>query len=86
LKAVWPSLKKAQLGPVHDEIHTIIGAGATSGGSMDASNLLKPSAVGRAALHRLDHLQGISHISKRIALVRLPEVDVRARSPTPSRS
>jgi ATP-dependent Clp protease ATP-binding subunit ClpA len=25
-----------------DEIHTIIGAGATSGGSMDASNLLKP--------------------------------------------
>ena len=26
-----------------DEIHTIIGAGATSGGVMDASNLLKPS-------------------------------------------
>jgi ATP-dependent Clp protease ATP-binding subunit ClpA len=26
-----------------DEIHTIIGAGATSGGSLDASNLLKPS-------------------------------------------
>jgi len=26
-----------------DEIHTVIGAGATSGGSMDASNLLKPS-------------------------------------------
>ena len=26
-----------------DEIHTIIGAGATSGGSMDASNILKPS-------------------------------------------
>ena len=25
-----------------DEIHTIIGAGATSGGVMDASNLLKP--------------------------------------------
>ena len=25
-----------------DEIHTIVGAGATSGGSMDASNLLKP--------------------------------------------
>ena len=25
-----------------DEIHTLIGAGATSGGSMDASNLLKP--------------------------------------------
>ncbi len=26
-----------------DEIHTVIGAGATSGGSMDASNLLKPA-------------------------------------------
>ena len=26
-----------------DELHTIIGAGATSGGSMDASNLLKPA-------------------------------------------
>jgi len=25
-----------------DEIHTIVGAGATSGGSMDASNILKP--------------------------------------------
>ena len=28
-----------------DEIHTIIGAGAVSGGSMDASNLLKPALV-----------------------------------------
>ena len=26
-----------------DEIHTVIGAGATSGGSMDASNILKPA-------------------------------------------
>ena len=26
-----------------DEIHAIIGAGATSGGAMDASNLLKPA-------------------------------------------
>ncbi len=26
-----------------DEIHTIVGAGATSGGSLDASNLLKPA-------------------------------------------
>ena len=29
-----------------DEIHTVIGAGATSGGAMDASNLLKPSLQG----------------------------------------
>ncbi len=32
-----------------DEIHTVIGAGATSGGSMDASNLLKP-ALAQGAL------------------------------------
>ena len=28
-----------------DEIHTVVGAGATSGGSMDASNILKPSLL-----------------------------------------
>lgn len=32
-----------------DEIHTVVGAGATSGGSMDASNLLKP-ALGSGSL------------------------------------
>jgi len=31
-----------------DEIHTVIGAGATSGGSMDASNLLKPALASGA--------------------------------------
>ena len=31
-----------------DEIHTVIGAGATSGGSMDASNLLKPALANGA--------------------------------------
>src|SRR3546814_9614037 len=29
-----------------DQIHTVIGAGATSGGAMDASNLLKPALSG----------------------------------------
>src|SRR5207249_3285062 len=44
LKAVLNALKK-QPGAVLfiDEIHTIVGAGATSGGSMDASNILKPA-------------------------------------------
>jgi hypothetical protein len=43
-----------------DEIHTIIGAGAASGGVMDASNLLKPACSPRGAeVHRLDHLPGI---------------------------
>ena len=46
-----------------DEIHTVIGAGATSGGAMDASNLLKPALAKRSvALHRLDHLQGIPRV------------------------
>lgn len=31
-----------------DEIHTIVGAGATSGGAMDASNLLKPALAAGA--------------------------------------
>jgi len=35
-----------------DEIHTIIGAGSTSGGSMDASNLLKP-ALSRGKLRTI---------------------------------
>ena len=46
-----------------DEIHTVIGAGATSGGAMDASNLLKPALAGRRhPLHRLHHLQGIPQL------------------------
>jgi ATP-dependent Clp protease ATP-binding subunit ClpA len=28
-----------------DEIHTVVGAGATSGGSLDASNILKPALI-----------------------------------------
>src|SRR5690349_1038633 len=44
LKAVLAELKKKPNSVLFiDEIHTIIGAGATSGGSMDASNLLKPA-------------------------------------------
>jgi ATP-dependent Clp protease ATP-binding subunit ClpA len=43
LKGVLAALKK-QPGAILfiDEIHTIIGAGASSGGTMDASNLIKP--------------------------------------------
>lgn len=44
LKAVLKALRK-QPGSILfiDEIHTLIGAGAASGGAMDASNLLKPA-------------------------------------------
>ena len=44
LKHVLKDLQKEKKAILFiDEIHTVIGAGATSGGSMDASNLLKPS-------------------------------------------
>lgn len=44
LKAVLAAIQKQENAILFiDEIHTIIGAGATSGGTMDASNLLKPS-------------------------------------------
>ncbi len=44
LKAVLHALEKEDHAILFiDEIHTIIGAGAASGGTMDASNLLKPS-------------------------------------------
>ncbi len=43
LKAVLKELKKIPESILFiDEIHTIIGAGAASGGTMDASNLIKP--------------------------------------------
>ena len=49
LKGVVKALQKVEGAILFiDEIHTIVGAGATSGGSMDASNLLKPAlASGR---------------------------------------
>ncbi len=44
LKAVVNELEAQQAAILFiDEIHTVIGAGATSGGAMDASNLLKPA-------------------------------------------
>ena len=48
LKAVLKELEEDQSAILFiDEIHTIIGAGATSGGVMDASNLLKPALAKR---------------------------------------
>jgi ATP-dependent Clp protease ATP-binding subunit ClpA len=44
LKSVLKSLKDSAHGVLFiDEIHTLIGAGAASGGTLDASNLLKPA-------------------------------------------
>ena len=44
LKSVMKEMEGLDKGILFiDEIHTVIGAGATSGGAMDASNLLKPA-------------------------------------------
>ena len=44
-----------------DEIHTLIGAGAASGGTLDASNLLKPAlSSGAAQVYWRHHLQRVS--------------------------
>lgn len=44
MKAVMDALAEADKAILFiDEIHTIVGAGATAGGTMDASNLLKPA-------------------------------------------
>ncbi|RUT32951.1 ATP-dependent Clp protease ATP-binding subunit ClpA [Arsenicitalea aurantiaca] len=49
LKAVMKELEKKDDAILFiDEIHTIIGAGATSGGALDASNLLKPALASGA--------------------------------------
>ena len=48
LKSVLKELEEDESAVLFiDEIHTIIGAGATSGGVMDASNLLKPALAKR---------------------------------------
>ena len=62
-----------------DEIHTIIGAGATSGGAMDASNLLKP-ALAKGTLRCIGsttYKEYRQHFEKDRALVRrFQKVDI----------
>ncbi len=62
-----------------DEIHTVIGAGATSGGSMDASNILKPSlAAGELrCMGSTTYKEYRQHFEKDRALVRrFQKIDV----------
>ncbi len=55
-----------------DEIHTVIGAGATSGGAMDASNLLKPALQSGAVrcIGSTTYKEYRQHFEKDRALVR----------------
>ncbi len=66
-----------------DEIHTVIGAGATSGGSMDASNLLKPAlASGNLrCIGSTTYKEFRTHFEKDRALVRrFQKIDVNEPS------
>jgi len=80
LKAVVSELE-AMKGAVLfiDEIHTVIGAGATSGGAMDASNLLKPAlASGNLrCIGSTTYKEYRTHFEKDRALVRrFQKIDV----------
>jgi ATP-dependent Clp protease ATP-binding subunit ClpA len=62
-----------------DELHTIVGAGATNGGSMDASNLLKPAlaAGGLRCIGSTTYEEMRSHIQRDKALARrFQKIDV----------
>jgi len=62
-----------------DEIHTVIGAGATSSGSMDASNILKPSLAsgGLRCIGSTTYKEYRNHFEKDRALVRrFQKIDV----------
>ncbi|GAA0621587.1 ATP-dependent Clp protease ATP-binding subunit ClpA [Brevundimonas kwangchunensis] len=62
-----------------DEIHTVIGAGATSGGAMDASNLLKPALAsgGLRCMGSTTYKEYRQHFEKDRALARrFQKIDV----------
>jgi ATP-dependent Clp protease ATP-binding subunit ClpA len=66
-----------------DEIHTVIGAGATSGGSMDASNLLKPALAAGVlrCIGSTTYKEYRNHFEKDRALVRrFQKIDVNEPS------
>ncbi len=66
-----------------DEIHTVIGAGATSGGAMDASNLLKPALQSGSVrcIGSTTYKEYRQHFEKDRALVRrFQKIDVKEPS------
>jgi ATP-dependent Clp protease ATP-binding subunit ClpA len=84
LKAVLKELEKIDDAVLFiDEIHTIIGAGATSGGAMDASNLLKPSLSNGTlrCIGSTTYKEYRNHFEKDRALVRrFQKIDVEEPS------
>src|SRR3974377_141282 len=66
-----------------DEIHTVIGAGATSGGAMDASNLLKPALASGTirCIGSTTYKEYRQHLEKDRAVVRrFQKIDVNEPS------
>ena len=66
-----------------DEIHTVIGAGATSGGSLDASNLLKPALAsgGLRCIGSTTYKEYRNYFEKDRALVRrFQKIDIHEPS------
>jgi len=84
LKAVITGLEAREHAVLFiDEIHTVVGAGATSGGSMDASNLLKPAlASGQMrCIGSTTYKEYRNHFEKDRALLRrFQKVDVNEPS------
>ncbi|MFM8542289.1 MAG: ATP-dependent Clp protease ATP-binding subunit ClpA [Chakrabartia sp.] len=84
LKAVVNELEKLPHAVLFiDEIHTVIGAGATSGGAMDASNLLKPALSGGAirCIGSTTYKEFRNHFEKDRALLRrFQKIDVNEPS------
>src|SRR6187549_883644 len=80
LKAVVSELEKMPHAILFiDEIHTVIGAGATSGGAMDASNLLKPALSSGAirCIGSTTYKEFRNHFEKDRALLRrFQKIDV----------
>ena len=80
LKAVVSELEKLPDAILFiDEIHTVIGAGATSGGAMDASNLLKPALSSGAirCIGSTTYKEFRNHFEKDRALLRrFQKIDV----------
>src|SRR5919107_513457 len=80
LKSVVSELEKLPSAILFiDEIHTVIGAGATSGGAMDASNLLKPALSSGAirCIGSTTYKEFRNHFEKDRALLRrFQKIDV----------
>ena len=85
LKGVLNALKKQPNSILFiDEIHTVVGAGATSGGSLDASNILKPAlasgelrCIGSTTYHDYkSYFERDRALARRFQKIEIPEPSI----------